>query len=133
MVDVPAHRHVVLDEGDSRLDGVRHIGGEPRMLHVYLEPDADAEAVLRRWQVASEGDADVLSSAEAVATGLFGTQVTPDAASRIGDLVVIARGNRAFYDGTAADQRGRGMIGQHGALSPEERQVPYIRRGAFAI
>jgi hypothetical protein len=35
------------------------------------------------------------------------------------------------YDGTAEDQRSRGMIGQHGALTPEERQVPYIRRGAF--
>jgi len=36
------------------------------------------------------------------------------------------------YDGTAADQRGRGMIGQHGGLTPEERQVPLLRFGAFA-
>lgn len=132
MIDVPAHRHVVLDEGDPRFDGVRHIGGEPRMLHVYLEPDADAPAVTARWRTASEGDADVLSGVEAVAAGLFGAAVTPDALSRIGDLVVIARGNKAFYDGTDDDQRARGMIGQHGAISPEERQVPYIRRGAFA-
>lgn len=132
MIDVPAHRHVVLDEGDTRLDGVRHIGGEPRMLHVYLETDADAEDAVRRWRVASEGDADVLSRAEALAGGLFGASATPDAVSRIGDIVVAARGNKAFYDGTAEDQRARGMIGQHGALSPEERQVPYIRKGAFA-
>lgn len=132
MIDVPAHRHIVLEEGDPRFDGVRHIGGEPRMLHVYLEPDADAEAAVRRWRAASEGDADVLSGAEAIASGLFGSDVTFDAAARIGDLLVIARGNKAFYDGTADDQRARGMIGQHGALSPEERQVPYIRRGAFA-
>lgn len=133
MIDVPPHRHVVLGDGDSRFDGVRHIGGEPRMLHVYLESDADADAALRRWRAASEGDADVLSGAETIANGLFGARVTPDAVSRIGDLVVIARGNKAFYDGTADDQRAQGMIGQHGALSPEERQVPYIRRGAFAI
>ncbi|WP_188436521.1 alkaline phosphatase family protein [Microbacterium murale] len=133
MIDVPPHRHVILDEGDSRLDGVRHIGGEPRMLHVYLESDIDAEAVLQRWRLASEGDADVLSGTEAIATGMFGARVTPEAASRIGDLLVIARGNRAFYDGTAEDQRARGMVGQHGALTPEERQVPYIRRGAFAV
>lgn len=133
MIDVPAHRHVVLDEGDARLDAVRHIGGEPRMLHVYLEPDADAEAALQRWRIASEGDAEVLSGTEAIATGLFAARVTPAAASRIGDLLVIARGNRAFYDGTAEDQRARGMVGQHGALTPEERQVPYILRGAFAV
>lgn len=133
MVDVPAHRHIVLDEGDARLDGVRHIGGEPRMLHVYVEPDADAGRVLDTWRTMSQGDADVLSRAEIVATGLYGPSVTVDASGRIGDLVVISRGNKAFYDGTDEDQRSRGMIGQHGGLTPEERHVPYIRRGAFGV
>ena len=49
-----------------------------------------------------------------------------------GDVLAIARGTWAVYDGTAADQRGRGMVGQHGALTPEERQVPVIRLGAFS-
>lgn len=133
MIDVPAHRHVVLDTGDARLDGVGHIGGEPRMLHVYLEPDADAAAVTETWRRMSEGEADVLTRAEIIASGLYGRTVSADARERIGDLVVISRGNRAFYDGTAPDQRSRGMIGQHGALTPEERQVPYLRRGAFAV
>lgn len=132
MIDVPAHRHTVLEEGDSRFSGVRHIGGEPRMLHVYLEPDAEPDVVLHAWRRASDGDADILTRAEAIATGLFGRTITADATARIGDILVIARGNRAYYDGTSADQRGRGMVGQHGALTPEERQVPYIRRGAFA-
>ncbi|HCS61502.1 MAG TPA: alkaline phosphatase family protein [Microbacterium sp.] len=132
MIDVPTHRHVVLQEGDLRFVGVRHIGGEPRMLHVYLEASADPEALRDVWRRESEGDADVLSRAEAEAAGLFGQSVTADASARIGDLLVIARGNKAFYDATASDQRSRGMIGQHGALTPEERQVPYLRRGAFA-
>ncbi|GAA1526660.1 hypothetical protein HD600_002714 [Microbacterium ginsengiterrae] len=132
MVDVPAHRHVVLAEGDARLGAVRHFGGEPRMLHVYLEPGADAAAHLDIWRRFSEGEADVLSRDEVIASGLYGGEVTADATDRIGDLVVVARGNRAFYDGTADDQRSRGMVGQHGALTPEERIVPYIRRGAFA-
>lgn len=132
MIDVPAHRHVLLEDGDPRFDGVRHIGGEPRMLHVYLEASADPDAVLERWQRESEGDGDVLSRAQAEVLGIFGQEVTADAAARIGDILVVARGNKAFYDGTAADQRSRGMVGQHGALTPEERQVPYIRRGAFA-
>ena len=102
------------------------------MLHVYLEASAEPDATLALWRRESEGDADVLSRAEAEAAGLFGPSVTTDAAARIGDLLVIARGNKAFYDATAADQRSRGMIGQHGALTPEEMQVPYIRRGAFA-
>lgn len=132
MLDVPAHRQVVLDETGGLLDGVRHIGGEPRMLHVYLEPDADAAGVHARWRGDLEGTADVLSRADAITTGLFGPTVTDAAAARIGDLLVVARGVWAVYDGTAADQRGRSMVGQHGGLSPEEQSVPLIRLGAFA-
>lgn len=130
MVDVPARRQMILDEG--HLAGVRHVGGEPRMLHVYLEPDADQESVRQRWRADLEGVADVITRDESVAAGVFGPTVTDAAASRIGDLLAVARGAWAIYDGTAADQRGRGMVGQHGAMTPEERTVPLLRLGAFA-
>jgi hypothetical protein len=130
MVDVAVERQVVLDE--AHLSGIRHVGGEPRMLHAYLEPDADAAVVAARWRTDLDGIADVVTREEAVLAGLFGPIVTPAATARIGDLLAVARGTGAVYDGTAADQRGRGMVGQHGALTPEERQVPLIRLGAFA-
>ncbi|GAA2890462.1 alkaline phosphatase family protein [Microbacterium esteraromaticum] len=131
MIDVPHHRQLVLDASGGWHDGVRHIGGEPRMLHVYAEPDADQPGMLVRWRRDLEGSADVVSRTEAIDAGLFGP-VTSDAVSqRIGDMLVVARGNVAFYDAEAEDQRGRGMIGQHGALTPEEWRVPFIRMGAF--
>lgn len=131
MVDVPAHRQLVIDAAGGWRDGVRHIGGEPRMLHVYLESDAALPGVLTRWRRDLEGFADVVSRAEAIDAGMFGPVVTDAARERIGDVLAIARANRALYDGDAEDQRGRGMIGQHGALTPEEWRVPYIRLGAF--
>lgn len=130
MVDVPPRRQVVLDE--SHLRGIRHVGGEPRMIHAYLDADADAAGVLAQWRSDLDGIADVLTREEAVAAGLFGPLVAEASASRVGDLLAVARGNGAVYDGTASDQRGRGMVGQHGGLTPEERQVPLIRFGAFA-
>lgn len=130
MVDVPANRQIVLEE--PHLAGIRHVGGEPRMLHVHFDPESDAAAVLDRWRADLDGMADVVTRAEAVQSGLFGPRVTEAAASRIGDMIAIARGSWAIYDGTAPDQRGRGMVGQHGAITPEERQVPLIRLGAFA-
>lgn len=130
MVDVPAHRQIVLEA--EHLEGVRHFGGEPRMLHVYLDPDVDASEVADRWTRDLDGLADVGTRGEVIASGLFGPEVSDAAASRIGDLLVVARGNGAVYDGTAHDQRSRGMIGQHGGLTPEERQVPLLRFGAFA-
>ena len=84
-----------------------------------------------RWRADLDGLADVGTRREAIDAGLFGPAVSDAAASRIGDVLVVSRGNVAVYDGTAADQRNRGMVGQHGALTPEERQVPLIRLGAF--
>ncbi len=46
MVDVPRHRQVLLQTGDDLLEDVRHIGGEPRMLHLYAEQGAQ-DGVLR--------------------------------------------------------------------------------------
>jgi hypothetical protein len=132
MVDVPARRQLILDAAGGWYDGIRHIGGEPRMLHVYTEPDADRTSILARWRRDLEGLADVVSGTEAIETGLFGPVVTDAARARIGDILAIARSNHALYDGEAADQRGRGMVGQHGALTPEEWRVPLIRMGAFA-
>lgn len=130
MVDVPAHRQIVLEARDLR--GVRHLGGEPRMIHAYVEQGVVADAVAERWRRDLDGVADVATRDEAVASGLFGSVVTDAAASRIGDLLLVPRGIGAVYDGTAADQRSRGMIGQHGGLTPEERQVPMVRLGAFS-
>jgi hypothetical protein len=129
MVDVPTARQVILER--EHLEGVRLLGGEPRMVHAYLDEDADADAVARRWRSDLEGLADVGTREEVIRTGLLGPVVSTAAASRVGDLVVVARGNRAIYDGTASDQRGRAMIGQHGGLTAEERQVPLLRLGAL--
>ncbi len=130
MVDVPPHRQIVIDEGDDCMSGVSLVGGEPRMLHLYLDDPADADAIAARWLSALGDAAEVGTKAAATQSGLFGASVTAAAASRIGDVLVAARGNRAIYSG--ADASGRGMIGQHGALTPEELQVPYVRLGAFA-
>ncbi|QMU98243.1 alkaline phosphatase family protein [Microbacterium esteraromaticum] len=131
MIDVPHHRQLVLDAAGGWHDGIRHIGGEPRMLHVYAEPDVDQAGLLARWRRDLQGAADVLSRSEAIDAGLFGPVVSDAVRERIGDMLAIARGNVALYDAEAEDQRGRGMIGQHGALTPEEWRVPFIRMGAF--
>lgn len=130
MVDVPSRRQAVLDE--SHLAGVRHVGGEPRMLHLHLDADARTEEVVTRLRADLDGIADVATRDEALASRLFGPRVTDDARSRIGDLLVVSRGSWAVYDGTASDQRARGMVGQHGGLTPEERTVPVLRLGAFS-
>jgi len=129
MVDVPAHKHVLLREGDPRLDGVALIGGEPRMLHLYTD-EGRADAVASLWRETEAARAWVMTRDEAIAAGLFGA-VDDDVRPRIGDVLVAARGRFAYYDDREADKRPQWMIGQHGSLTDEERTVPLLRLGAF--
>ena len=129
MVDVSRHRHILLSEGSGLVDGVRLIGGEPRMLHLYAEPGAE-EAVLARWRSSESPRSWVLSRREAMHAGLFGA-VAAEVEQRIGDVVVAARAGIAYYDDRLDDKGAQRMIGQHGSLTDRERIVPLITLGAF--
>lgn len=124
MVDVPESAHVLLDERPGLLDRVRHVAGEPRLLHLHLEDGATAADEAARWQEELGGAVDVRTREQAVADGWFGA-VDPVVAPRIGDVLVVARGRTACY--VSADATGRGMVGQHGAWTDAERFVPLLR------
>lgn len=126
-LDVPRESQVIVDP--ALLDGVRHVSGEPRCLALHLEPDSDAAAVLARWTAAEGRRAWVATRDEAVAAGLFG-EVDAEVLPRIGDILVAARQPVAYYLDPV--DRGRSMIGQHGSLTPEERETPLLRYGVFA-
>lgn len=130
MIDVEPARHVLLDHGDPRLDGVRALGGEPRMLHLYAEPGR-ADAVREAWR-AEESRSWVFTRDEAIDAGLFGPAVAPEVRGRIGDVLVAARARIAYYDARLSDTSAQKMVGQHGSLTDEERIVPLLRLGAFA-
>jgi hypothetical protein len=125
ILDVPQDRHVLLDAVPGLLDDVRHLAGEPRLVHVHLQPGVPAEEAAVRWRAALEGVADVFTRTEAVEQLWFGAAVDDAVLPRIGDLLVAARGRGALYG--AAESTGRGMVGQHGAWSSTERTVPLLR------
>lgn len=131
MVDVPAHRQVLLRDGDPLLQGVRLVAGEPRMLQLYTE-DRESRAVAERWSEAEQSRSWVMTRDEAIDAGLYGAAVHPDVRPRIGDVLVAARSAVAYYDDRLADKKPQRMIGQHGSLTDQERIVPLIRLGALA-
>ncbi|PWC04237.1 alkaline phosphatase family protein [Agromyces badenianii] len=134
VIDVPAHRHVFIDAKPELLDGVRHVGGEPRCLSLYLEPGLDSSArveLVERWRSAEGHRAWVLSRDEAIDAGLYGP-VDTEVRSRIGDIIIAARAGIAYYDRREANHQAEAMIGQHGSLSDEETRVPLIRGGVFS-
>lgn len=128
MVDVPAHAQRVASA--ALLEGVRHVAGEPRCLQLHLEPGVAPEAVAEAWSASEGKRAWVGTRQEALAAGWFGGEADPEVLPRIGEVLVAARGDHAYY--TDPDDRARGMIGQHGSLTPAETAVPLLRFGAFA-
>ncbi|MGO4691678.1 alkaline phosphatase family protein [Glaciibacter sp. 2TAF33] len=133
VIDVPAAKHVLFDTAPQLVAGVRHVGGDPRCVQLYLEPDQaaiTADSLAGLWREAEGDRAWVLTRREAVDAGWFGV-VAPEVEARIGDVIVAARKRVAYYDSREANQSGRTMIGQHGAFTDEELRVPLIRAGAF--
>jgi hypothetical protein len=134
IIDVPATGHVLFDTVPELVDGVRHIGGDPRCLHLYLEPGLGSEAAAAladTWRTIEGHRAWVYTREEAIESGLFG-DVAPEVLPRIGDVIVAARKLIAYYDSREPNQSARSMVGQHGSLTDEELRVPLIRSGAFS-
>lgn len=134
VIDVPQSKHVLFDTVPSLVTGVRHIGGDPRCLHLYLEPgqaEVTAASLADAWRAVEGERAWVFTREEAVDAGLFGA-VDPVVLPRIGDVIIAARRLIAYYDSREPNQAARSMVGQHGSLTDEELRVPLIRAGAFA-
>jgi hypothetical protein len=127
MVDVDASGHLIADP--ALLAGVEHVAGEPRCLQLHVASGESADAVAGAWRHWLGDAAWVATRDEVVAAGWLG-ELHPEVAPRLGDVFVASRGRRAVY----LDERdpARGMVGQHGSLTPDELRVPLRRFGAFA-
>ncbi|MHB1172977.1 MAG: alkaline phosphatase family protein [Lacisediminihabitans sp.] len=135
VLDVPQQAHVLFDTDAALVDGIRFVAGEPRCLQLHFEPDASQAhrvVVLERWRAVEGHRAWVANRADAIDSGWFGGAVDPEVMPRIGDILIAARKNIAYYDSRSSSQHGRSMIGQHGSWSAEESTVPLLRFGAFA-
>lgn len=125
MVDVdPARRHDVATT-PGLAEGVALVAGEPRALHVHLEPGVDPRAAEARWADVLGGDAVVLTGDDAVAAGLFGP-VSGHVRPLIGDLVVAATGRATVVDSRTQTPASLRLVGVHGSLTPAELRVPLL-------
>lgn len=128
MVDVTPEQHVDFSADPALIDGVAHTGGEPRMVHLYTEPDLGEpglERLVESWRQAHGARAWILTRAEAIAAGFFG-EVAPEVEPRIGNVLVAAREPVAFYDTRRVPASALEVIGQHGSITRAEREVPML-------
>lgn len=116
---VTVGERVDLDTADDLREGVRALGGEARVRHVYAD---EPEEVRERWLSVLGEKVWLVSRAEAVAAGWFGPRVAGHVLPRIGDLVVAARGALALVRSAAEPS----LTGHHGSLTAAEQEVPLL-------
>ena len=118
---------VILGIENELLTDIAVIAGEPRMRHLYLstESASAAKEVISRWESALGSKVTLHTRQSAITAGLFGPNVSRDAAERAGDVIAIAQGNLVLLDPERADKEGA-MIGHHGGDSVIESSVPLL-------
>lgn len=135
MMDVAQPQRFDYSVDPALVAGVRHTAGEPRMVQLYLEPDATErhrEALLQAWQSRYGSRAWIMTRREAVAAGYFGSRVAPHVLPRIGDILIAAREPIALFDARRTNPSAMEMVGQHGSLTRAEREVPLLTLAAPA-
>lgn len=135
IIDIPARSHVIFGDDGRLVDGIRFVAGEPRCLQLHFEPDSSPAvraAVVAAWRAAEGERSWIVERNEAIAAGWFGASVDAEVVPRIGDVIVAARKNIAYYDSRVSGSGGRNMVGQHGSLTATETAIPLLRFGSFA-
>lgn len=125
MVTVPEEAKVDVDTTPGLREGVLAVAGEPRVRHLRVLDGAGAD-VVSTWRGVLGDRAWVGSGDEAVSAGLFGPVVSTAARGRIGDVLVVARGDLAVVS-SAVHPREAALVGHHGALTPAELDIPLLR------
>lgn len=123
MVDASRGRRVDFDSHPGLGEDITVIAGEPRCRHLHT---GDAARVLERWAGELGDDFWVGTRDDVLSAGLFGPDPDPALAGRIGDVVVIGRGESTII--RAEGERVMSELpGQHGALTPAELLVPLLQ------
>ena len=124
MVDIDHTLRLDLADAPALRSGVRHIGGEPRAVHLYAESGAEAD-VYSAWTETVGERALILSRNEAIGRGYFGP-VDPRFRRRIGDFMVICQDEFAVVDSDNESPSAIALIGHHGSTTARELQIPLL-------
>ena len=118
---------IILGRDNDLLDGISVVAGEPRARHLYRSADSSEpiSEIISRWEMTLGDKVSMFSRESAIAAGLFGAEVSADAADRIGDLIAIAQENLVLLDPERSDKEGL-MVGHHGGDSLIESSVPLL-------
>lgn len=128
MVDVPLDARTDIAKTPYLREGVRVVGGEMRALHLYTDPGATAD-VYAAWTSEIGQDGHVMTRDELADSGWVG-MLGENTLSRFGDVVVSVTAAIGYVDTRTMKQQVLNLLGQHGAMTPVEMDVPFLHLAA---
>ncbi|MHB8682366.1 MAG: alkaline phosphatase family protein [Acidimicrobiales bacterium] len=109
--------------GPELLAATRLMSGEGRFRWLHARPGA-ADDLYKAADEAHGGEAWVRTREQVIAEGWFGGPLSPEVASRLGDVALVARAPVAFLD--PADTGETRLLARHGSLTEAEMWVPLL-------
>lgn len=128
MVDVPEKWRIDYSEYPELVADVELTAGEPRAVQLHFAAaagPAQRAAVADAWRARFGAKAWVLTREQGIEHGLFG-EVAASVRERIGDLLILAAEDVAFFDGRRVNPSAFEMVGQHGSMTRGERDIPLL-------
>lgn len=134
LIVIVADHGMVQTDVDQRIDiavepqltrGVSLVGGEPRSLMLYAEPDERPEDIACRWRDYLQDRALVRTRDEAIADGLFGP-VCERVRPMLGDVVVQAAGAVTLVDSRTQGDKATHLPSVHGSQTALEMDIPCL-------
>lgn len=116
--------YCVLGKDNDLLKNVELLGGEPRVRYLYVKEGAVSETKAQ-WEEFFKEKVVIKTREEAVASGLFGSEVTERNLARIGDLVVIAQDELILVE-LEREELQLSMVGHHGGTTKAELEIPLL-------
>ena len=123
MVMSDEHERIDIATEPTLAQGVRLVGGEPRALMLYAEPDEDPESIAVRWRDRLGERALVRTKGEAIADGLFGP-VDARVEAMLGDVIVQAAGRVTLVDSRTQTDKATRLPSVHGSQTMLEMDIP---------
>ncbi|MSO26802.1 MAG: alkaline phosphatase family protein [Candidatus Nanopelagicales bacterium] len=120
MINCEVGDHISIEQHQELNSDLKLIAGEPRARHLYTHPGA-AETVAHRWSQYLGSRAKVFTRDQIMESGWLGP-TDLELVDRIGDVVCIAEGATMLT--SLVDAKTSSLIGQHGALTPAELEIP---------
>lgn len=123
MVAVEREQALDADTDPALQDGVRLVGGEVRVRHVYAR-DGAGDDVSAAWRDRVGDRGLVLTREQAIDEGWFGPVVADRVRPRIGDVLAVMRRDGVIR--SSAEPGESALRGHHGSVTSAEQWIPLL-------